>query len=315
MSSHPCEAGLSGWSGRDASAGDVAVTQSTVLDRSVIKVSGQGAEKLLNDTLTGRFAGPMGLEGCWFALLSPQGKIQVEGLATRADAAFWLDIHPSVTEPFLKRMKLYRLCAEAEVENVTPDVAVCWGRDSSADAPLTSWTISYSDQRNKVLSGSGTPALGTRFLVPRNEVAIIAPDPVVFDRARVAAGIAELGRDFDADSTFPHDIGMDLLGGVDFVKGCYIGQEVVSRMQHRGTARRRPVIVSGVPEGAVKGAPVLAGGREAGAIGTALEGRAIAILRLDRISDPAAATVGGQAVTLTLPPWATYAFGESASAD
>ena len=100
---------------------------------------------------------------------------------------------------------------------------------------------------------------------------------------------------------------MDLLGGVDFKKGCYIGQEVVSRMQHRGTARRRPVIVSGVT--AEAGTPVVVGGRDAGAIGTPVDGKAVAIVRLDRF-DGSEVTVAGQPVDLTLPAWATYRLGE-----
>ncbi len=121
----------------------------------------------------------------------------------------------------------------------------------------------------------------------------------------------EQGPDFGIDSNFPHDIGMDLLDGIDFVKGCYVGQEVVSRMKHRGTARRRPVIVSGIE--APAGTPVVAGGREAGTIGEVVDGRAVAILRLDRITDLAAVTVGGKPVTLTLPAWASYQFGEAAA--
>jgi tRNA-modifying protein YgfZ len=107
---------------------------------------------------------------------------------------------------------------------------------------------------------------------------------------------------------FPHDIGMDLLHGVDFKKGCYIGQEVVSRMEHRGTARRRPVIVSGID--APAGSAVIAGGREAGNIGAVVDGKAVAIVRLDRF-DGGEVTVEGKAVTITLPDWATYRLGES----
>ena len=106
---------------------------------------------------------------------------------------------------------------------------------------------------------------------------------------------------------------MDLLGGVDFKKGCYIGQEVVSRMKHRGTARRRPVIVSGI-SGAEAGTAVQAGGRDSGTIGKVVDGRAVAIVRLDRF-DGGDVTVGGKPVEVSLPAWATYRLGESASAE
>ena len=118
-----------------------------------------------------------------------------------------------------------------------------------------------------------------------------------------------MGADFATNDVFAHDIGLDLLGGIDFIKGCYIGQEVVSRMKHRGTARRRPVIVSGVHSEA--GTPVLASGREAGVVGMPVGGKAVAVLRLDRITDPDAVTVADKSVRLALPGWARYSFGEA----
>jgi tRNA-modifying protein YgfZ len=274
----------------------------TLPDRAVIRVTGDDAEKLLNDTLTGRFHGPMGLEGRWFALLSPQGKIQIEGLATQADGATWLDIPRTEAATFLKRMKLYRLRAKAEFEDVSEEYAVSWSQDSGA-IPHTSWLIFYGDNRAR---------LGVRALVPRVEVDPADNATTSYHAARIAEGVAELGPDFAADQMFPHDIGMDLLGGVDFKKGCYVGQEVVSRMEHRGTARRRPVIVSGVD--APAGTAVVVGGRDAGAIGTPVGGKAVAIVRLDRF-DGGQVTVGGEPVEITLPAWATYRLGESAAAE
>ncbi len=139
------------------------------------------------------------------------------------------------------------------------------------------------------------------------------PADDTFAAHRISAGIPEEGPDFGIDQNFAHDIGLDLLDGIDFIKGCYIGQEVVSRMKHRGTARRRPVIVSGID--APAGTPVVAGGRDAGPIGEVVDGRAVAILRLDRITDPAAVTVDGKPVTVTLPPYAGYQFGEASADD
>jgi folate-binding Fe-S cluster repair protein YgfZ len=103
---------------------------------------------------------------------------------------------------------------------------------------------------------------------------------------------------------------MDLMGGVDFRKGCYIGQEVVSRMQHRGTARRRPVIVSGID--APAGSAVSVGGRDAGHIGKVVDGSAVGIVRLDRF-DGGEISVAGRPVTVALPAWASYGLGESAA--
>lgn len=263
-------------------------------DRVAIRVSGADAAKLLHDVLTAPVAAEAG-PARWWALLSPQGKILAEGLIGWAEDAFWLDVGADVADDFFKRMRLYKLRAKAEIEDLRQTHAVGWTAGTTEG-------VLHDDAR--------APDLGKRVIADKAHASSwVAGD--MAETARVAAGIAEMGPDFSPDSTFPHDIGMDLLGGVDFNKGCYVGQEVVSRMQHRGTARRRPVIVSGLPDDAAKGAEVVCAGRTAGTIGTIAGGRAVGILRLDRISDPAACTIGGKPVTLALPDWATYHFGES----
>ncbi|MEO8756737.1 MAG: folate-binding protein [Devosia sp.] len=252
--------------------------------RALFRFSGADAQKLLFDVVTGRLMAEAG-PALWWALLSPQGKIQAEGLSTYEDEAFWLDVDGSVADGFFKRMRMYRLRAAVEIADLRTSYAVGWDGG----------------------------AAHTRVIGAEAEARGWAPADESYAAARIAGGIAEQGPDFAADSVFPHDIGMDFLGGVDFKKGCYIGQEVVSRMEHRGTARRRPVIVSGIE--AAAGSPVVAGGRDAGTIGQVVAGKAVAVIRLDRVTDPDAVTVGGKPVTLVLPDWATYRFGESAPAD
>jgi folate-binding protein YgfZ len=251
--------------------------------RALFRFSGADAQKLLFDVVTGRLLAEPG-PPVWWALLSPQGKIQAEGLSVYRDEAFWLDVDQSVADSFLKRMRMYRLRAAVVIDDLRETHAV----------------------------GANEAAEKSHVIGSKAEAANWAAPDFSYARGRVAEGVAELGPDFAADTIFPHDIGMDLLGGVDFKKGCYIGQEVVSRMQHRGTARRRPVIVSGVD--APAGTAVVAGGRDAGAIGTAVDGKAVAIVRLDRF-DGGDVTVGGKPVTIALPGWATYQLGESAPAD
>lgn len=265
-------------------------------ERVVLRFSGPDAGKLLNDVITARMPSGEG-EASWWALLSPQGKVQAEGLVGRAGDAFWLDVHREVAASLLKRMKMYRLRADVAIDDLAETHRVGWSSDSGPG-------LTHADGRG----------LGFRHIGTAEEAGGWTGDPDAPARARIAAGVCELGEDFPADAVFPHDLGMDLLGGVDFVKGCYVGQEVVSRMQHRGTARRRPVVVSGLGP-AERGEAVLCDGREAGALGRVVDGRAVAILRLDRIEDPLRATVGGHQVALALPSWATYRFGESATAE
>ncbi len=263
-------------------------------DRALFRFSGPEAHRLLNDVLTGII--PSSEDGLshWWALLSPQGKILAEGSASFEHDALWLDVHASVADDFFKRLRMYKLRAKAEIEDLRGSHRLGYSPE-----PLPGATL---DRR-------GPAEIGWRLVATADEAASWNTDDAAFQQARIAQGILIQGNDFPANDGFAHDIGMDLLEGIDFAKGCYVGQEVVSRMKHRGTARRRPVIVSGID--APSGSAVLTGTREAGTVGQVIAGRAVAIVRLDRITDPAAVTVGDKPVQLSLPAWANYAFGDA----
>ena len=251
--------------------------------RAQFRFSGPDAQKLLFDVVTGRLLAEPG-PAIWWALLSPQGKIQAEGLSSYEDNAFWLDVDAGAADAFFKRMRMYKLRAQVEIEDLRATHAVGW----AGDAPHT-----------RVIA---TKAESQQWDAPDSS----------YDAARIAQGISEQGPDFAADVMFPHDIGMVLLHGVDFLIGCDFGQEVVSRMERRGTARRRAVIVSGVE--APAGTAITVGGRDAGSVGMAVGGKAEGVVRLDRF-DGGEVLVDGKPVTITLPDWATYRLGESAPAD
>lgn len=266
-------------------------------ERASIRVSGPEAAKLLNNVLTGEFRAGSD-DAHWWALLSPQGKIQAEGLAGFADNAFWLDLDASIADDFLKRMRLYKLRADVTLEDLRETHAVGWSPEPVTDG------VAHGDPR--------AADLGWRIIDTKEAAAGWNGAPGGWAKQRIAAGVAELGPDFAADSQFPHDVGMDLLGGIDFEKGCYVGQEVVSRMKHRGTARRRPVLVKG--DGLEAGAAIVCNGREAGSVGNVADGRAIGILRLDRLGADGSAEADGRPVALALPFWASYRFGDSGAA-
>lgn len=266
-------------------------------NRVAIKISGKDAVHLLNDVVTGHIPAEPG-PARWWALLTPQGKILAEGLAAYTEDTLWLDVDESVRADFLKRMRMYTLRADAKFADLSESHAVGWSETPVADA------ICAAD-------GRGAP-LGYRIIAPEDETSGWR-DNDAFTARRIAFGLCELGPDFAADTTFPHDIGMDLLDGIDFEKGCYVGQEVVSRMKHIGTAKRRPVIVTG--NELTAGAAIMVGTRPAGTLGAVKDGRGVGIVRVDRISGPEAASVNGHAVRLALPSWASYRFGDSGGGD
>ena len=265
-------------------------------NRVPIKFEGPDAEKLLRDVLTGTVIAEAG-PARWWALLTPQGKIVAEGLLGWQDGAFWLDVDKSTAEHFFKRMRMYKLRADAEISDLSSTHMVGW----TSDVPETASAIVHADPR--------AGGLGFRVISEQSATKTWSGELDPFAARRIAAGVAELGPDFESETLFPHDIGMDLLGGVDFKKGCYVGQEVVSRMRHRGTARRRPVIVSGVAPGPEN--EVMADGKSVGQIGQVVDRRAVGILRLDRFKPASEATVNAQPVELAVPHWASYDFRDS----
>ncbi len=145
-------------------------------------------------------------------------------------------------------------------------------------------------------------------------------DAAGYEAHRIALGIPRGGSDFIYGDAFPHETDMDQLGGVDFAKGCYIGQEVVSRIEHRGSARTRIVSITYDGFAPEAGMGVIAGDKNVGTLGSTADGRGLAMLRLDRIEDALAAgapiTAGGVPLRIAKPGWARFAFpGEAKAAE
>lgn len=275
------------------------MTISLRANRAVFRFSGADAHKLLNDVVTG----PVPTEGdmaSWWALLSPQGKILADGLVGWAPDGLWVDVHDTVADDFFKRMRMYRLRAQVQIDDLRATHRVGW----TIEEPTSG--VVHGDRY-------GPMDIGYRVIDTVEASASWVQDDADYARIRIGAGLAVLGEDFAPDTTFAHDIGMDLLDGIDFAKGCYVGQEVVSRMKHRGTARRRPLVAHDVT--ATDGAPVLTDGRDSGAIGRVIDGMAVAIVRLDRLAPDVVTTIGGQPAQLSLPVWTPNGFGTPAAED
>jgi tRNA-modifying protein YgfZ len=143
-------------------------------------------------------------------------------------------------------------------------------------------------------------------------------DASAYETHRVALGIPRGGVDFSYGDAFPHEADMDQLGGVDFGKGCYVGQEVVSRMEHRGIARTRTVAVRYEGTAPAAGVAIMAGDRQLGTMGSSAGGHGVALLRLDRVADAMSRgeelVAGGVVIRPLKPEWARFAFPEGAKA-
>src|SRR6056297_3041983 len=207
-------------------------------DRGVIKITGSDAAPLLDGLLTNSL-GRLDEQGALHtALLSPQGKILFDFFLVATAEAFYADIDHAAAGDFVKRLSLYRLRADVAFEDVSGrfEVAAIW----PGQITLPGGLIAYADPRH--------PHMGMRLILPPerlSEVPAATATPADYHAHRIQLGVPEARADYALGDTFPHEAIYDQLGSVDFKKGCFIGQEVVSRMQHRGTARRRAVRVRG----------------------------------------------------------------------
>jgi len=272
-------------------------------DRSVVKVAGEDARNFLNGLITtdlDRLKPGLGRFG---ALLTPQGKIIVDFLITEVPAGhgggFLIDCPKALAEGLATKLKFYKLRAKVTVENLDLGVLAAWDGQLAAQPDLA-----FADPRND--------ALGTRILIPEDLKQKLSDligaelvDASAYEAHRIALGVPRGGLDFMYSDAFPHETNMDRLSGVDFDKGCYVGQEVVSRMQHRGTARTRSVKVLLEDLSPELGVSILAGDKPVGTMGSSAQGKGIALVRIDRVADALdagqALTAGGLAVRLAEP--------------
>ncbi|RUU81658.1 folate-binding protein YgfZ [Mesorhizobium sp. M7A.F.Ca.MR.362.00.0.0] len=273
-------------------------------DRALISVSGPDAEHFLQNILTTDLDILAPGEARPGALLTPQGKILFDFLISRTgENAFRLECRADISGDFIRRLTLYKLRAKVEIaKSDQAFVTVAWGHES---------TPSQFDS---------TAAADTRF--PKGAVTRSygetdeRSDLAAWQAFRIAGGIAESGSDYQLGDAFPHDVLLDETGGVGFKKGCYVGQEVVSRMQHRGTARRRVLIVSADGSLPAPGTELTVEGRPVGTLGSTAGTIGLAIARIDRIKAALDADLPIMAanipVTLAIPRWAKFAFPQEA---
>ncbi|MDG2571166.1 hypothetical protein P7L87_26795, partial [Vibrio parahaemolyticus] len=205
-------------------------------DRGVVRVSGEDAKSFLDNLITCDLDRVSPHAARLGALLTPQGKILFDFLVFQAPAeiggAYYLDVLKVFAPDLAKRLGFYKLRAKVAVEVLSESLAVVAGWD----APRP------DDEAGFVVEDPRLPELGWRAIVATQDAAEFGRDPPdTYLAHRIALGVPVGGRDFLFGEAFPHEALMDQLHGDDFDKGCYVGQEVVSRMQHRGSARTRIV--------------------------------------------------------------------------
>ena len=270
-------------------------------DRAIMGVEGMEARGFLHSLLTCDVQPLTPGEGAYGALLTPQGKVLFDLFTLATDTGFLLDAAAAAADDLVKRLLMYRLRRKIEIAlKADLGVAAIW---SGAVASELDGAVVFRDPRAQ---GLGARAIGPLALLE----AAATVDAARYHAHRIALGIADSARDIGSGQFFPHEANLDQLNGVSFTKGCYVGQEVVSRMEHRGTARSRIVPVRFGGPAIAPATEVAAGGRSLGRILSTHEARGLAFLRLDRAAAALTAgeplMAGETPIAIERPEWARF---------
>lgn len=262
------------------------------LDRTLIRVSGPDAVGFLDNLLTQDVTRLGGAGVQYAALLTPQGKVLADMLLwAQDDGGVIIECDPARGADLLRRLSMYKLRAAVTLEDVSDALTVCYHQRPFSNA--------HPDPRFP------DGALGWRALSATSAAQPLENGASIYDAHRIALGVPDLARDAQPDEVFAGEALLEELNGVDFQKGCFVGQENVSRMKRRATTRKKfcPVAFDGEP--IAPGTPIRAGSAEIGTFRTGTAGRALALLRLDRAlgTQTEALDAGGRAVRLDPPPW------------
>jgi folate-binding protein YgfZ len=279
-------------------------------DRGVVRVAGPDAEKFLNGSITADLRTLARQAAVHSALLTSQGKMLFEFFVVKAPSGgFLLETGKDLADDLVKRLKMFMLRSKVEADNVSNlyEVAAAWG----GPPPASDKRIVYEDPR--------LAEMGSRVLAPIPPGFAADPGDVEGDAEwvatetyhahRIAHGVPEAGKDYPIGDTFPHEADLDALNGVSFAKGCFVGQEVVARMKHKGTVRKRVVPIEA--EAPLRfGASIMVGEAEIGSVGSVAGTRGLALIRLDRAAEAAAKgqalLADGIRISLRKPDWAAF---------
>ena len=284
-------------------------------DRGVLTITGEDRETFLQGLISNDVRKVAPGRAVYAALLTPQGKFLHDFFLARLGDALLLDCEGARRDDLRQRLSRYRLRSKVQIADATERfaVAVLTGADAAVVAGLPAEAgaaasfgggVAFVDPR--------LPALGLRLILPRGDAGAVlaktgfpAGSAGDYDELRLRLGVPDGSRDLPVEKAFLLESGFDELNGVDWQKGCYVGQELTARTKYRGLVRRRlfPVAIAGpAPE---PGTPVMLGDRHAGEMRSSRGGRGLALLRLEAVSAAggAALTAGEARLTPERPDW------------
>lgn len=279
--------------------------------RGVIAISGEPARDFLQGLITNDIQRVSPTCAIYAALLTPQGKFLHDFFIVAHKDRLLLDCKLDRIPDLIKRLTMYRLRSKVDIADESDkwDVGVMLAGDETGEVPPAGAAktrfdgVSYIDPRHAGMGERTIRLVDEDDTFPTDTVQL-ENNRAAYNALRISLGIPDTGTDLMADKSMPLESGFDELHGVDFEKGCYVGQEVTARMKHRNLVKKRlfPIAFDG---SIAAGATVKCGDVDAGDVRSALNGRGIALLRLDLV-EKGGLTVDGAAITPKKPDWAEF---------
>ena len=271
----------------------MSATVAHLSSRALIAVAGEEWRSFLQGLITQdvETLGPG--EARFGALLTPQGRLLYDLFVVGREDGAWLDVESEHRDAFLMRLMMYRLRAKVQIAKDETPVSILFDAEPGVTPPKPAEGVWVADPR--------LPELGWRGYGASPPAGAVTADEAVREAQKLRLGVPGPA-DWGSDKTYPIEANFDLLNGIDFKKGCFVGQETTSRMKRRGTIKNRmlPFRLDGTPADA--GAEILNGDLRAGVVTSSRAGGGIALVRLDRLDG--ALNVAGRSVTVERPAWA-----------
>ncbi|MBC7953652.1 MAG: folate-binding protein YgfZ [Rhodospirillaceae bacterium] len=282
----------------------MADTSYTRLNRAVLSVAGEDRRTFLQGLISNDIAKAGPERAIFAAFLTPQGKFLWDLFIVESGDAFLIDVEAARIDDFRKKLSLYKLRAKVTIA-VVDDMAVYAVLDPQAVGLPGEAGVARPFADGVAMVDPRLPQLGARVLLKSPDAlqaAGLTEAPfAAWDVLRLALGVPDGSRDLPVDKALLLENGFDELGGVDFNKGCYMGQELTARTKYRGLVRKRllPVVIQGdTPE---PGTLVMAGELEAGEMRSSNGPVGLAMVRLEHLKSPLSA--GGATLTVAVPDW------------
>jgi len=297
-----------------------ALTYAPLRGRALVRVAGEDARGYLQGLVTNDIDKVSATSAIYAALLTPQGKYLHDFFVVDRDGALWLDCDGARIEDLLRRLRMYRLRAKVEIDVLEPahQVHALFGDGALAAAGVSPRPGGCRDfDGGVVFTDPRLAEVGARAILPVGDAAALdglgfrAGAEADYEALRLRLGLPQSGLDMVPDKSLLLECGFDELHGVDFEKGCYVGQEVTARMKHRNLVRKRilPVLICG--EAPPPGTPIVRAGIEVGELRSSHDGIGLALLKLDYAQAAAGTeqvplTAGSATLTPEKPQWARF---------